>query len=231
LRTPLAALMTTLEVALKKQRSADDYREILAECRASGQHMFQLVERIMTLARLDAGADQFRPDDVDAVEIASSCADMIRPLATAKGLELRVRLPESIVAQTDPDKLREVLVNLLHNAIEYNKPDGAIDLAVERSNGRIRFAVRDTGIGIAPESLEHIFERFYRGDPSRHADTPHAGLGLSIVKCYVELMGGTIQVQSSAAGTTFTVELPYIAPAPAPETGVKAAPALSGIDR
>src|SRR5205807_6597670 len=106
--------------------------------------------------------------------------------------------------------LREILTNLLHNAVEYNNPEGAIDLAVERVNGKVRFEVRDTGIGIKPEAMEHLFKRFYRADPSRHADTPHAGLGLSIVKSYVDLMGGTIGVDSGAHGSTFTIDLPVL---------------------
>src|SRR5262249_15599387 len=157
----------------------------------SGQHMYQLVERLLTLARLDAGVDQYRPKATDVTDIALACADLIRPLAKARGIALRLHLSDPIMTITDPDKLRAVLTNLLHNAVEYNNPNGAIDLTVERVNGSIRFEVRDTGIGIKPEAMEHLFKRFYRADPSRHADTPHAGLGLSIVKSYVELMGGT----------------------------------------
>src|SRR5207302_8629165 len=106
-------------------------------------------------------------------------------------------------------KQREVLTNLLHNAIEYNKPDGAIDVKVERDNGHLDMEVSDTGIGISPEARLHIFERFFRADPSRAADTPHAGLGLAIVKGYVDLMGGEIDVQSTVGeGSTFKVRLP-----------------------
>ena len=129
--------------------------------------------------------------------------------------------------ETDTNKLREVLVNLLHNAVEYNKPAGSIDLSIEHVNGHVRLEVRDTGIGIKPREMEHLFERFYRADPSRHADTPHAGLGLAIVKSYVDLMSGTIRVESSDAGTAFLVELPFVASAPALETAVQAAPALA----
>jgi heavy metal sensor kinase len=227
LRTPLAALMTTLEVGLKKMRSPAEYREILEECQNSGQHMYQLVERLLTLARLDAGVDQYRPVEADITEIALNCADLIRPLAKARGLALRLHLADPIATQTDPNKLREVITNLLHNAVEYNNPNGAIDLAVERVNNHIQIEVRDTGIGIKPEQMEHLFERFYRADPSRHAETPHAGLGLAIVKSYVELMGGKIRVDSSPAGTTFTVELPFVAPAHDPATAVQEARVLA----
>lgn len=227
LRTPLAALMTTLEVGLRKPRDPEDYRQILEECHASGQHMYELVQRLLALARLDAGADLCRPGPVDAVELALHCADVIRPLAKARGLDLQLHLPDPVLLQTDPNKLREVITNLLHNAVEYNKPNGSIDLTVETINDRVQIEVRDTGIGISSEAIAHIFERFYRADPSRHADTPHAGLGLAIVKSYIDLMGGTIRVASSPAGTVFTIELP-VGTIASVETGIRGEPILMG---
>ena len=208
LRTPLAALMTTVEVALRKPRKPEEYQEILEDCRASGKQMTQLVEKLLALARLDAGADHLRLRAVDVANLAGQCAEMVRPLAEARGIKMNVRVSDLSTIETDPDKLREVLTNLLHNAVEYNRPDGSIDLAVARENGHLCLEVRDTGIGIAPDAKEHIFERFFRADPSRHADTLHAGIGLAIVKGYVDLMGGTIGVESSSAGSTFRVEFP-----------------------
>jgi heavy metal sensor kinase len=209
LRTPLAALLTTTEVALRKPRSAEEYRELLADCHATGQQMSQLIERLLALARLDAGVDTLRPREVDASSVAEQCATLVRPLVAARGLTLRVERNGPVVLQTDPDKLREILTNLLHNAIEYNRPAGSIELALARQNGHVLLEVRDTGIGIAPAAREQIFERFYRADPSRQADGLHAGLGLAIVKGYVDLMGGKISVQSTEGqGTTFRVELP-----------------------
>lgn len=208
LRTPLASLMTTVEVALRKPRTVPEYQEILEECRLSGSHMAQLVERLMALARLDAGAVPYRPREVDVASLTVECADMVRPLARAKGLELCVDATPPLALQTDPEKVREILINLLHNAIEYNRDGGSVEVAVRRVNGHVELAVADTGIGISNEARPHIFERFYRADPSRHADTPHAGLGLSIVKSYVDLMAGQISVESGSGGSTFRVELP-----------------------
>jgi signal transduction histidine kinase len=208
LRTPLAAMMTTLELAVRKSRTAAEYREMLEDIRSSGAQMSHLVERLLALARLDAGAVQVRTREVDARDVARQCTNLIRPLAEARGLELRLHAPEPVPFKVDPDKLREILNNLLHNAVEYNRPQGAVDLNVSRVNGHLQLTVRDTGIGITPEQREHIFERFFRADPSRHADSPHAGLGLAIVKSYVDLMGGTIGVACGERGSTFTVELP-----------------------
>jgi len=209
LRTPVAALLTTLEVALKKPRKPEEYREILAECRESGQQISQLVERLLTLARIDAGVDRLRVEPVDVAELAEQCTALIRPLAESRGLTLRLHSEGEAILKADPAKLREVLTNLLHNAIEYNRPDGRVEISVVRYNGTLRVEVSDTGIGIPPEARTHIFERFYRADPSRHAEGLHAGLGLAIVKGYIDLMGGTISVESVVGqGSTFRVELP-----------------------
>jgi heavy metal sensor kinase len=209
LRTPLAALLVTIDVALRKPRGADEYREMLADCRESGRQMNRLVERLLVLSRLDAGVDTLRPQQVDVADLAEQCAALVRPLAEARALTLSVRTDGPAELRADPDKLREVLTNLLHNAIQYNRPEGSIEVAVARHNGSLRLEVRDTGIGIAPEARAHLFERFYRADPSRHTDDMHAGLGLAIVKGYVDLMGGTIAVDSAEGqGSTFRVELP-----------------------
>jgi heavy metal sensor kinase len=209
LRTPLAALLTTIDVALRKHRSPELYREALEDCRSSGQSMHVLVERLLALARLDAGVDLLRPQTVDAAELAEQCASLVRPLAEARGLHLSVHRDGPAVMQADPAKLREVVTNLLHNAIQYNRPDGSVDLSVARRNGDLEVEVSDTGIGISTEAKHRIFERFYRADPARSADGLHAGLGLAIVKGYVDLMGGTIAVESiEGKGSKFRVRLP-----------------------
>ncbi len=232
LRTPLAALLTTIELALRKPRPAEQYREMLQECQLSAQQMNTVVERLLTLARVDAGVAPLRPQSVDVGQLAERCAAVVRPLAEARGLSLTVHnkcapvtaftsrangtggAPECAAAAqvtTDPDKLGEVLTNLLHNAIQYNRPNGSIDVTVKRTNGRLDVEVSDTGIGIAPEARELIFERFYRADPSRGTDGLHAGLGLAIVKEYLGLMGGTIEVESQEGqGSTFRVHLPVL---------------------
>lgn len=209
LRTPLAALLTTAEVALRKPRSADEYRQSLIDCKAIGQQLSAQVERLLALARLDAGVDALRPQEIDAAELARQCADLVRPLATARELTLEVHENGPACLKTDPTKFREVLTNLLHNAIEYNRPNGKVELSVERNNGKLRVEVSDTGVGIAPEAQKHIFQRFYRADASRHEAGLHAGLGLAIVKGYVDLMGGTISVESiPEKGSTFLLSLP-----------------------
>lgn len=214
LRTPLAGLLTTIEVTLRKARTPEEYRETLAECRGLAKLMTQLVERLLTLTRIDSRSDRLRVETVDATELTEQCASLIRPLARANGLNLNVHRNGAVQIRTDPDKLREVIANLMHNAVEYNHPAGSVDVSVKSADGTLDLEVTDTGIGIAPEHRQRIFERFFRADPSRQATGLHAGLGLAIVRGYVELMGGTISVESEMGrGSTFRVRIPSTDPA------------------
>jgi signal transduction histidine kinase len=209
LRTPIAALLATIDVALRKPRTPDQYRTTLEECRLISKQLGQLVERIMTLASLDAGNDHTTTARTDAVELAGGCAAVIRPLAAANNLTVATHFADELVLETDAGKLREVLMNLLHNAVEYNKPGGTIDLTVRRDGDRAVFEVRDSGIGMTTEVKDKIFERFYRADASRQATGVHAGLGLAIVKEYVARLGGAIVVDTEPGdGTAFRITLP-----------------------
>ena len=209
LRTPIASLLATIDVSLRKPRTSDQYRTTLEDCRGIARQLGQLVERIMTLASLDAGNARNAIVRVEAADLAVSCATIIRPLAEAHGLSFKLNADGPLELDTDPDKLREVLMNLLHNAVEYNRTGGRVELSARRIHDTISFEISDTGIGMTPDVREKIFERFYRADASRHATGVHAGLGLAIVKEYLERLGGTIMVESTPdVGSTFCVVLP-----------------------
>ncbi len=209
LRTPLAALRTTLDVALRKPRDAEQYRGTLSDCREIARQLSRLVDRILTLAALDSGQGERPHVAVDVSDLAMECVAVIRPLAESHDLTFRAEVTPGVMAETDPDRLREVMMNLLHNAVEYNRPGGKVTLCVSAHDAEVRVAVVDTGIGMAPAVRGQIFERFYRADASRHATGVHAGLGLAIVKEYLTRLGGTIDVRSEPdRGTTFTVTLP-----------------------
>lgn len=219
LRTPIASLLATIDVALRKDRTTEQYKTALTECRLISKQLGQLVERIMTLATLDAGTDHSHVAHTDATELANGCVAVIRPLAEANQVTVTAHIDDALAFDTDAGKLREVLMNLLHNAVEYNKLGGTIELTVRRAADRAVFAVRDTGIGMTAEVRERIFERFFRADASRTATGVHAGLGLAIVKEYVARLNGTISVESeSGKGTTFRVELPIPPEPPASGT-------------
>jgi len=209
LRTPLAALLATIQVSLKKMRTAEEYRQTLGQCAEIGEQLRGLMERLLLLARLDAGTAIVYPQLVDVPELAEQCLNMVRPLAHDKDLHFHFERNGVSTVFTDPEKLREILNNLLHNAIQYNRPGGRVDLELRRKEGALVIEVRDTGIGIPPEARPHLFERFFRADPSRQSDVIHAGLGLAIVKGYLDLLGGTIAVESTVGqGSTFRIELP-----------------------
>jgi two-component system, OmpR family, heavy metal sensor histidine kinase CusS len=210
LRTPLAALTTTIEVACRKIRTADQYRQTLDECREIARQMSQLVERMLMLAWIDAGADVMRPESVEVCDLVGGVAAIAKPLAEVHGLTFKVTVPKRLTIRTDPDKLREVVMNLTHNAIEYNRPGGEVELsATPAAQGGVTLEVRDTGIGMSAEVQDKIFERFYRGDPSRQATSVHAGLGLAIVKEYVDRLGGRLTVDSKVGGgSRFRIDLP-----------------------
>jgi len=210
LRTPLAALTTTIEVACRKPRTAEQYKQTLDECRVIAGQMSLLVERMLVLAWIDAGVDQVRPEPVEVSDLVGGVAAIAKPLAEVQGLTFKVHVPGRITVRTDPDKLREVVMNLTHNAIEYNRPGGEVELsAAAGAQGGVVLEVRDTGVGMPEEIHEKIFERFFRGDPSRQATGVHAGLGLAIVKEYVDRLGGRLTVDSVVGkGSRFRIELP-----------------------
>lgn len=226
LRTPIASLVATIQVCLKKQRSAEEYRSALQTCAEIGGHLHELTHRLLTLARLDAGVDRVQSELLDLADVARACLDIIRPLAEAKGLTVTGHLHAGVLVESDANKLREIMINLLSNAVQYNRPQGKIELRVRREQGQAILEVKDTGIGISPEARRHLFERFWRADPSRHSDRAHAGLGLAIVKGYVALLKGNISVESEPGhGAIFRVALPLAADTDLEETVVEDQPA------
>jgi two-component system, OmpR family, heavy metal sensor histidine kinase CusS len=216
LRTPVAALNTTLDVTLRKTRSPEQYRETLVECRVIGKQLGYTVERVMQLARMDSGVDEIQEEETDLREILKGCAAIAKPLAESQNLALKLESNRELPLRSDPNKIREVVMNLVHNAIEYNRPGGTISLrGGVRPEGGVILEVQDTGIGIPISLREKIFERFFRADPARNEAGAHAGLGLAIVREYVERLGGKIDVASQEGiGSTFRVEIPNLNPPP-----------------
>lgn len=210
LRTPLSAMLATLDLALRKTRTVEEYRVMLEDCKESCTNMHKDVERLLKLARLDAGADPFRPELFDLSHLASDCVKMLSPLAQSKGVELQFEGEPNLDIQSDPGKLKEILVNLLHNAVQYNRPAGSVFLRLSSRPGSIIIEVEDNGIGIEASKKNMIFERFYRVDASRsHGDSTNCGLGLAIVKGYAELLGAGLEITSELGqGSTFKIVLP-----------------------
>lgn len=206
LRTPVSVMLTQTQTALNRERSGAEYRETLEACQRASQRMRKLVESLLELARIDAGQEAMKRLPCDLSRMVRDCVASVRPLADEQGVKIHCDLPP-IECGGDSDRLAQVLVNLLANAIQYNRPNGEVRVAGKIQNGLAVLTVSDTGRGIPAKDLPHIFERFYRADASRSAG--HAGLGLAIAKAMIEAHGGTIEVSSQEnAGTTFTVRLP-----------------------
>lgn len=208
LRTPMAVLISEVQTALARPRTAAEYRETLEACLVTAQQMRRLTESLLDLARLDAGAATLERQPVDLAAVAAACVEQVQPLAAARRLVIQTDLTP-VPCRGDPDRLAQLVTNLLTNAIHYNRDGGSIRISTGPERGGANLAVADTGQGIAPEDLPHIFERFYRADKSRARAEGRFGLGLAICKAIVQAHGGTIAVSSQLGqGSVFEVWLP-----------------------
>jgi len=208
LRTPVSIIRLQAEQALAQERTPEEYRAALMACLRGAERMTGLVEGLLALARADAGEEHPAREPVQLDLLVQETAELLRPAAVAAEVELGCATRPAWVAG-DARLLAEVLGNLVHNGIRYNRPGGRVDVELSLENGSALLAVRDTGIGIDPKDLPHLFERFFRVDPARSRAHGGSGLGLSITHWIVEAHGGTLEVQSRPrAGSTFTVKLP-----------------------
>lgn len=208
LRTPLSVLISETQTALARDRSSSEYRETVEACLETAQQMRRLTESLLELARLDAGQITTTPQPLEISNIARDCVERLRPLAAGHSVQIHCQLaPVHILGNAD--SLAQVVNNLLVNAIHYNKPGGEIRVITKTGAASSLITVTDTGIGISPEDLPHVFERFYRADKSRARAEGRTGLGLAIVRAIVEGHHGTIDVTSRPGeGSTFTVRFP-----------------------
>ena len=208
LRTPLAVIISETQTALARDRSAGEYRETVAGCLETAQQMRQLTESLLALARVDGSDAVPHREHVDVGALVEMAATRFRETAQHRGVAIHSKLPPTS-AFTTPERLEQVINNLLSNALDYNRPGGTVTLSTRNDGGDAVFTIADTGVGISGEHLPHIFDRFYRVDKSRSRVDGHAGLGLAICKTIVDAEHGRITVQSAeGVGTTFEVRLP-----------------------
>jgi two-component system, OmpR family, sensor kinase len=213
LRTPLSTLSLEVEWALARERGAAEYRETLETCHRAAARMRAVIGGLLTLAQADAGELALRRVPVSLEQVAHEVVTQLRPLAQGRKVNLRVSGDGAEVAG-DPDLLREVVTNLVSNAIHYNRDDGRVEIIVWKDETSACLRVADTGIGISPEDLPRVFERFYRADKARARDAGGAGLGLAITRWIVESHGGQVTCTSEVGGgTRFLVRLPLEAAA------------------
>jgi PAS domain S-box-containing protein len=212
LRTPLNSIMGHADILALgiHDRLSEAGLQCVEHIRIGAAHLLYLIDELLSFARLDAGREELRYQDVDAGTIAREVAAVIEPLALQRGLTFHLDLPERDVGlHTDPDRLRQILLNLVGNAVKYTE-DGEVRLDLRHpAAGVVEFHVRDTGIGIRPEHVKQIFEPFWQVDPKQRAPDGGTGLGLSVVRRLVHLLGGEVTVESRIGrGSTFTVRLP-----------------------
>lgn len=208
LRTPVAVILTQTQSALARERPAAEYRETLEACQRATQRMRRLIESLLELARLDAGQEPFHRGECDLSRIAADCIEIMRPLAQTRGIQIHAELPAA-TCRGDADRLTQVVMNLLSNAIEYNHDGGEVRLATKHSDGTATLTVSNTGCGIPAEDLPHIFERFHRADKARSGTAAHSGLGLAISKTIADAHGGTLDaVSEEGNGSTFKLRIP-----------------------
>lgn len=209
LMTPLATIRAEAEVALQSPRSPEHHAEVLASIVEEVGRLTRLAGRLLLLARADAGTANAVREDVRIDEVMRDAVTRIQSQARRTGIEVRQEeLPPAII-MGDSDQLRQVFDNLLDNAVKYNRTGGTVTVRGHQESRQIVVEVVDTGVGIRPDVLPHVFDRFFRGDPSRSRKGGGAGLGLSIARTLIESMGGRIEAVSQIdKGSIFRLYFP-----------------------
>lgn len=208
LRTPITVVLTQTQSTLVRERPAAEYKECLEACQRAAQRMRAIIESLLMLARLDSARASEEIEICDLSLIAEETVELLEPMAIERDIRMKSSL-SPVRCRGNAGQLAQAVHNLVGNAIHYNQPGGSIHITVENEPDTVVLSVSDTGPGIPPEDLPHIFERFYRVDKARSGIQGHSGLGLAIAKAIVEHHGGTITVRSQPGqGSTFQIRLP-----------------------
>lgn len=210
LRTPVATIRTTAEVILQRHRSVEEYEEMVRQILAESEFTSELIENLLTLARADANPAQLELSPVDIRSVVQEIVVGSQTLAVHHGLELSGSIePAEILVSAERQSLKRLLLTLVDNAIKYTPRGGSVRLALRSTATQAVFEVIDSGIGINPEDLPHIFERFYRASNARYVNSDGSGLGLAIAQWIANAHHGTLEALSvSGEGTTFRLTLP-----------------------
>ena len=224
LRNPLAPILNALQIAERARPGGEQAAGARAVIRRQLDHLTRLVDDLLDVTRISRGKVQLHRTHVDLEAVLRRTAEDHRPLFQRRELRLDVRLPGvPTTVDADPTRIAQIVGNLLQNAAKFTPSGGAVELSLERSAGRATVRVRDTGIGIAPQILQRIFEPFTQADDSLHRSAGGLGLGLALVRGFAELQGGTATARSEGPGRGAEVEVsfpvirePPVAPTPTP---------------
>jgi heavy metal sensor kinase len=214
LRTPISVLLTHCELALNRPRSAEEYQRTISICQNAAMRMKSLVDGLLTLARADAAKLELQVTEIDLHKLAAEAIAMLAPFARERQIEIALE-GTAALCRADAGRIHQVIVNLIHNAIAYNRPSGHVTVNTSVADASAILQVTDTGSGIAPESQPHVFERFYRVDQSRSrqvdSNQEGSGLGLSICKSIIDAHGGRLSFTSKLnEGSMFEMKLPKL---------------------
>lgn len=210
LRTPMNAIIGFSQLLLRRHELSAQQTDMVTRILSNGRNLLALINDILDLSRIETGRMELKPEPLNLSQLLHATLDELRSLAEQKGLWLQVRIDmEDSRIVNDGDRLRQVLVNLLSNAIKFTE-EGGVEVRVDdQLDDRLVITVRDTGIGIAPDQLEHIFEEFRQIDQTTTRRYPGTGLGLAITDWLVRMMDGQVTVESQVGlGSTFRVEIP-----------------------
>lgn len=209
LRTPLTVMKGETELALRRARPSEDYRLVLESSLEEIDRMARIVDELLFLSRADLGEVRIESQPVRLDALVEDVQRQAAVLGQEQDVQVSVGVVEPVTVQGDELRLRELLLNLVDNAVKYSRPGGKVTLALARDGATARLSVTDQGIGIPAEAQARIFDRFYRADDARAHAKKGTGLGLSICKWIVEAHHGRIEVQSTVGqGSKFTVVLP-----------------------
>ena len=217
LKTPITAIRAHLENLLDGVEEPDV--ETLQVMLAQSERLGRLVEQLLDLSKLESGDVPLRRESVALAPLVSRVMSEIEVASSGRDVDVASDLPEDLPQiEADAERMHQVIFNLVDNAVRFTPEGGAVRIVAQQHNGSIEVRVADTGVGIPPEALPRLFERFYRVDPARARDGGGTGIGLAIARSVVEAHGGTIRAESlPGKGSTFTFDLPIASPA-APET-------------
>jgi heavy metal sensor kinase len=208
LRTPLTVVRAELESLVSNRNLAPEFRETIGSVLEEVERLARIVEQLFAISRLDAGESQAEWVQFDLADLATTTAEQMSLLAEDKGISVSCDAAQPVLVNGDRARLKQVVVNLLDNAIKYTPGKGRIQLRVASVNGHAILEVSDNGIGIPADALPHVFERFFRVDKARTRDPEGAGLGLSIVKSICTAHGAIVEAESNGVGSRFRVKLP-----------------------
>ena len=213
LRTPVTRIRGVAELALRSDEGSDVSRQALADCVEESDQLLTLLNTLMDISEAETGTLKLRLERVNASDVVEDTVDLYRHVAEEKRIVVTTTTIPDLWLTADRSRLRQILANLLDNALKYTPAGGRVEMKAQLQAGTVVFSVKDTGIGLTPDEVPRIWDRLYRGDQSR--SERGLGLGLSLVRAVVQAHGGQIGVSSAiGVGSTFTMSLPFSAAPP-----------------